>query len=190
MDKILITGTPGVGKSEICRGVSRELGIPCIEVNRLVSPSRLRYVPELDTYDVVDWEGALEDVARGLPERYVAATHAPQLLSRARPDAVFVIRRRPDLLYEVLRSRGWPMSKVAENVLAEYLDVVLGAAAELGSPVYQIDASDKTVEDVVSIVVSCARLGECVNEEVDWIGTLEELGLTDWIMELEKFRGV
>ena len=190
MDRILVTGTPGVGKSEVCRGVSRALGIPCIEVNNLVSPSRLRYVPGLDTYDVVDWEGALEDVARGLPERYVAATHAPQLMARARLDAVFVIRRRPDLLYESLRSRGWPMSKVAENVLAEYLDVVLGAAAELRLPIYQIDASDKTVEDVVSMIVGCVRFGECVNEEVDWIGIIDELGLTDWVLELEKFREV
>jgi broad-specificity NMP kinase len=97
-------------------------------------------------------------------------------------ERVFVLRRDPRQLREMMEKRGFMGEKLLENLAAEVLDVVLFEAVKnLGSEkLCEIDTTDKTVDDIVKVILSLLKSGEkCVVGVVDWIGKLEREGVLD-----------
>lgn len=99
---------------------------------------------------------------------------------------VFVLRRHPDELKRFMENRGFRNGKLWENLAVEILDVCLSDAVQAcgleKEKVCEIDASDRSVEEVVSdmlLVLEGKR--ECRVGVVDWLGRLDEEG------QLEKF---
>jgi len=98
--------------------------------------------------------------------------------------AVFVLRRDPNELKNVLEQRGYPEKKVWENLASEILDVcLLDALSVCGDgKVCEVDVSGKTVDAVVDeIVLVLEKKKECRSGIVDWLGKLEKTG------QLEEF---
>ncbi|NON62064.1 adenylate kinase family protein, partial [Acidianus sp. RZ1] len=127
---ILVTGTPGVGKTSVAKEIARKLSLEYVHVSEFVLKNNLfsSYDPVRETYEIDD-----EVVARSLNE-YLKTKDAvvesvyPSLLDNA--DLVIVLRRNPLSLYEELKERGWPELKVAENVEAEAIGYVLQEAMD------------------------------------------------------------
>ncbi len=63
-----------------------------------------------------------------------------------------VLRAAPRVLRQRLAERGWSPAKIAENVEAEALDVILVEALELNDRVREIDGTDMTPEQVAAAV--------------------------------------
>nr|KJR74217.1 MAG: adenylate kinase [Thermoproteus sp. AZ2] len=183
--RILITGTPGVGKTTICRLLAARLGVKCIGVAELLAGTRFtKWDPYSMTYDVVDVEGAREMLREVLVGDHVVETHAVELLP-SRDYSAFVLRKRPDVLLRDLSARPWPRHKILDNVWAEVLDHVYVKARELFAEVHQIDVTHRRPEDVVAVIEACALHRQCVDEEVDWLEYAASSGLLD---ELEGYR--
>ena len=89
------------------------------------------------------------------------------------------LRRDPDELREVLRSRGFDERKVAENVAAEILDVCLFDAIEAygEKKVCEINISNRGEEEVADEVMQIIEgKKECKVGRVDWLTKLELSG--------------
>lgn len=69
-----------------------------------------------------------------------------------KPDVTLVLRANPAVLIERLKQKGFPPQKIQENVEAETLDIILAEAVELCDIVYEVDTTDKSVEDVAAVV--------------------------------------
>lgn len=145
----------------------------------------MRYIPELDTHEIVDVEAARRHVHKAAAPGTVVDTHVVDLPPD--PELVIVLRKAPDVLYRELSSRGWPQRKVIDNVWAEILDVVYTEARGRWGRVYQIDVTRRDPQDTFELIRRCV-LGECPNDEVDWLTYSEETGFLQFIeRESAKF---
>ncbi|KAJ1964068.1 factor activating pos9 [Dipsacomyces acuminosporus] len=159
---ILITGTPGTGKTTTAEMVALAAGLKAITVGDLIKERSLHdgYNEEFDTYwlnedKVVD---EMEDmVADGgmcidfhtcgfFPERWF--------------DLVVVLRATTDKVYDRLESRGYKQNKVAENVECEIMQVVLDEARESYKDEIIMELQSNTVEDMEENVEKIAAFVE------------------------------
>jgi adenylate kinase len=163
-----ITGTPGTGKTSIAAELERR-GHRVVRLTETVRP----YIIEEDhcretlVVDVDRWVEEFEPVD-GIVEGHLA-----HLLPC---DRVVVLRCRPDVLAARLRPRNYPDAKIAENVEAEALDVILIETLE-GHPdehIFEVDTTGLPVDESVDRIERFIR-GELPSSygSIDWTCYLE-----------------
>ncbi len=145
---ILITGTPGTGKSSTARSLSKKINKELISINDLE-----------DIYTGVDEEGGskivdikllqdkLHDMIKG---DTIIEGHLSHLLSFG--DIVIVLRTHPEELRGRLKERGFGKDKIQENLEAEALDVCLIEALENHKEVYEINTTEKSPEETATAI--------------------------------------
>ncbi|MDY6779107.1 MAG: AAA family ATPase [Halobacteria archaeon] len=163
VDRVVVTGTPGTGKTTVSEEVARQLGFETVHLNQMVEEREyvLGYDSDRETAvtDVEALREELEDerevVIEGHLSHYLEADHA------------VVLRCRPDVLARRLLDRGYDDGKVRENAESEALDVVLAEALE-EHDVYEVDTTDLEPDEVVEEVVEGVRNQRERHGEVDW----------------------
>lgn len=167
---IALTGTPGTGKSTVAEELQRR-GHRIIHVNDTIGPYVLENDEELDTriVDTGQWSDEFP------PFDGIVEGHLSHLLPA---DKVILLRCRPDILKSRLIERGYRTEKVAENVEAEMLDVLLVESLEEHAPekIYEIDATVMSVPEVVDMVEQIIT-GEAAPGYgmVDWLSVCADL---------------
>ncbi|KAJ1734995.1 factor activating pos9 [Coemansia biformis] len=147
---ILVTGTPGTGKTTTAEMVALAAGLEKVTVGELVKERVLHdgYNDEFDTYwlnedKVVD---EMESMVAGggmcvdfhtcgfFPERWF--------------DLVVVLRAETDKIYDRLEGRGYKPNKIQENIECEIMQVVLEEARESYKAEIIMELPSNTVEDM------------------------------------------
>ena len=130
---ILITGTPGTGKSTICENlVTVSDGMTHVDLGKLVKEKGLHsgFDSEFDAFtldeDMVCDE--LED--RMCSGGVILEAHSCDYFPERWFDLVVVLRCSNTVLFDRLNSRGYSKRKLDENVEAEIMQVVLDEARE------------------------------------------------------------
>ncbi len=163
---VALTGTPGVGKTSVAKILSKK-GYKVLSFNEIAKNLGCIIDYEDDCY-VVD----IEKLKRKFnPEGFLIVDGH---LSHHIADVAIVLRCNPLILKERLLSRGWNINKVMENVEAELIDTILIECLETCKEVYEIDTSDKSVEEVAKIVTSILKgnAKDYVPGKIDWISKL------------------
>lgn len=173
--RIVVTGTPGVGKHSVSRILAGRLGLALVDINAVASDAGLAGPDGVDT-------DRLGRVLEGLaPERCVIAGHlAPHAVGSA--DSAIILRRSPYELLGVYRERGYPEEKISENAASEVLGVVAhDAIARFGARAVQIDTTGRSAEQSADAAESC--IGGSPGCDVDWLGMVAGRG------DLKRFFG-
>jgi adenylate kinase len=186
---ILVTGTPGVGKTTVSHKLASKLDAHYIGITELVKKQKLiTGIDENRQTLVADTEKISKQLQQILTKtggRVIIEGHyAVDVVSKKDVNTVFVLRRDPRELKSALENRGYEEKKLWENLAAEILDVCLwDALSACGSDkVCEIDVSGKTVEAVVEeMLLVLEKREDCRHGIVDWLGKLENEG------QLEEF---
>eukprot|EP00435_Cladocopium_sp_Y103_P073713 s33_g44.t2 len=145
---ILVTGTPGVGKTTFCEALAAATSLEHLEVSKMVREKRLyrEWDDELDCsiFDEEMVQEALEPLLDSalLPKKpfcpgvsesggCVVDFHSSSFLDESLLDLVVVLRVDTSTLYDRLEKRHYPESKVKQNVEAEIFQSCLDEVREV-----------------------------------------------------------
>ena len=155
LPNILITGTPGTGKSTMAQMLQSQAStLRHIEVGALVKDKQLytSWDEELETYEM-DEERVLDELEELLePGGAIVDFHGAELFPERWFDLVLVLRTDNGVLYPRLQSRCYSEKKLAENMEAEIMQVILDEAREAYQEEIVIELRSDTVEDIESNV--------------------------------------
>ncbi len=181
---VIITGTPGVGKSTVSSLLESRIGAKMISIGQLLQRERL-YI-EIDekrqtlVADTKKLRKRIQEVTNENDKMVVLEGHfamdvvPPDMVRR-----IFVLRRDPRDLRNILEKRQYDKQKTEENLAAEILDVCLyDAVRRCGvEKVCEIDTTTKNADDVVNEIISILNCKKpCQLGLVDWLGKLESEG--------------
>eukprot|EP00475_Leptophrys_vorax_P041191 TRINITY_DN7769_c0_g1_i2.p2 TRINITY_DN7769_c0_g1~~TRINITY_DN7769_c0_g1_i2.p2 ORF type:complete len:176 (-),score=60.40 TRINITY_DN7769_c0_g1_i2:506-1033(-) len=142
---VLITGTPGTGKTSTAELVCEQTGFKQINVSAFVKERGL-YTERDDDYDclVIDEDKLLDEMEVLLKDGGVVVDfHGSEMFPERWFDLVVVLRSDNSVLYERLEKRGYSQKKLQENVEAEIMQVMLDEAMESYSQdIIQVMQSD------------------------------------------------
>jgi len=191
---VAVAGTPGVGKTSVC-GVMSERGFIHREIKDIILSEGLSDGEatggEEITVDMTVLQRGLGSMGLGVGNNVVLDGHLSYL---APSDVCIVLRLHPDELRRRLEKRGYDRSKIAENVDAEAVSVVLVEAMEMengrlnGCPwselppntgiVLEIDTTGVETErtaDTITALIDAYR-GKRLNELIEY-----RPGRVDWL---------
>lgn len=180
---ILITGTPGVGKTLISSHLAKEMNAIHIDLAEIVKQERLVSGIDEERKTLIANKQKLSNRVQKVIEQQkdkniiVDGHFATDILPSKDVTKVFVLRRHPQELKQMMEKRGFKNSKLWENLAAEILDVCLYDAVKACGikKVCEIDVTWKNVKDVVDEIVSILNGKKaCMIKIVDWLGQLEQ----------------
>lgn len=173
--KISISGTPCTGKTEVSKLLSKKLGYKLISINE--------FAEELDAFSGYDKEmesrildmDKLKKEINKIKDDVVIEGHTSHLFPM---DIVIVLRCNPEILKKRLEKK-FPSNtlKVQENLEAEILGVITSEAVMNNKKVYEIDTSNKNVEESVNEILKIlkGKTKEFKIGKIDWLEKYSDL---------------
>ncbi|KAK1760728.1 P-loop containing nucleoside triphosphate hydrolase protein [Echria macrotheca] len=147
---IIITGTPGVGKTSHCEQLAERTGLKHISVNQVVKEKECHegWDEEFQSW-IVDEDkllDAIEDeVKRG---GCIIDWHACDLFPKSWIDLVVVLRVDTETLYDRLTERKYPEVKMQENIDSEIMEVLLQEARDAYDEEIVVELQSNTAEQL------------------------------------------
>jgi broad-specificity NMP kinase len=152
LPNILITGTPGTGKTTTAQLVAQALELEHIEIGKIVKEHQLHdgFNEEFDSYELN--EDLLLDYLEPLIQKggLVIDHHGSDFFPLRYFELVIVLTCDNTILYDRLTGRGYSQKKVQENVECEIMRVCVEEAFESFPNV--VELSSNTIEEMESNV--------------------------------------
>jgi adenylate kinase len=184
---ILITGTPCTGKTTVAQQLTTKLDALYINLTEFAKRHSLTLGEDKERKTtIIDEEGMRQKLVETINAtdnaniiidgHYASAVTPPNLTTH-----VFILRRNPKELKQLMQKCGFEGAKLWENLSAEILDTCLIEAIQTQQgKVCELDATGKTVEETMSDIMDVLEKGKkCYSGIVDWLGMLEKEGSID-----------
>jgi len=153
---ILVTGTPGTGKSKLSAALKESLDFTVINVGEFAKEHNClgEWDSEYESHEL-DEDRLLdlleEKVGKG-DGGFVLEHHVPDLFPERWFDLVLVLRCNNTVLYDRLVDRGYGGKKLEENCQAEIFQTILDEAKESYREEIVVELRSEVEEEVVSNV--------------------------------------
>jgi len=171
MIRVVLTGTPGIGKSLIASKLREEIGRRFNKglevVNDFDFSKTNKCLDRNNKVDLVCFETNFRKKFENLG--FIAEGHIFCEVSLENV-FVFVLRLEPRKLYQRLLKKGYSKNKIRDNLFTEALDYCYIKALENydRKKVFQIDTSKKSFKDVIAYIVKVLRSKKIKRENVNW----------------------
>lgn len=186
MKNIIISGTPGCGKTSVAKELSNLVNTKIISLNELAMSSQFsfEYDAERKTY-IVDFEiflpfvlEKIEEIKQDNPPFLIIESHFSDIIPVDLIDFVFILRCDPDELFKRLKIKNYDSKKITENIQAEILGDCVNhfVQKQIKVPLYEIDTTNFSIESVAKIIVDII-VGNI-------IGNNFYIGRIDWLEKL------
>ncbi len=189
---IIVTGTPGVGKTTVGKLLAERLGSEFLSLGDLVKKQRLHKGFDRSARSYIIDEPAVRRMLKGYlkdhrEKRIVFETHSfNSILQKTHGMVTVVLRLDPLVLARRLKERNWPKLKIWENVEAELIDLSLYDSLKvLGNRgVYEIDATGKSPGNLVREILMALHRGKgwSMKSLPNWLGKYDPVLLSRKIL--------
>jgi len=127
--KIIVSGTPGVGKHTISLELSKLLnGFPILDINKVILTGNLFiYSSEFETeIDVTKVYNSLKLLlsTKEYVNAIIVGHLAPYVLDPLLIDFVVILRRNPFELKRIYEKRAYSEKKISDNLISEILGII------------------------------------------------------------------
>ncbi|MBS7288869.1 MAG: adenylate kinase family protein [Candidatus Freyarchaeota archaeon] len=179
---IVLSGTPGTGKTTIAHILSEATGIKWVSLGSLVKDKGLHVGVDVERGSLVaDVDRLVSEVWRLACEaggRLIIEGHYADVTPKDWVEKAIVLRTHPRELWRRLAERGWSESKIRENVQAEILGVCTYEAIEAygWEFVYEVDTTSKSPSGSAREALEIISGG----------GERYRVGRINWLRQLEK----
>jgi len=190
---ILVTGTPCIGKTTVSKRLATDLDALYVNLTELAEKENLTAGQDEKRKTAIINETKMRQKIReiirttGKPAVLIDGHYASSVTPRAVVTKVFVLRRNPVELKQMMENRGFKGQKLWENLASEILDVCLVEAlrAYKKEKVCELNVTGQTIETVVKDVLAIlqGRKNCCVGQ-IDWLGLLEEKGVLEGYLRI------
>ncbi|MCD6324220.1 MAG: adenylate kinase family protein [Desulfurococcales archaeon] len=178
---VVISGTPGTGKTTIALELARRLKkLRYVNLSELALKEGLlkSHEPERMTF-VVDAErvkARIRELVLSYREGVVIDSHYGELLDDELVEKIIVLRLHPEELLRRLESRGYPPPKIGENVEAELIGVCTynAVSTHRSGKVCELDVTGKKLDDIVEEAISILKGEKPCRIWVDWTLSVDE----------------
>ena len=189
---IIVTGTPGVGKTAVGKLLAKRIGSEFLSLGDLVKTQGLHKGFDRRVQSYIINERAVEWMLKGYlkdhrEKRIVFETHSfNSILHKTHGMVAVVLRLDPLVLARRLKGRNWPKLKIWENVEAELIDLSLYDSLKvLGKRrVYEIDATAKSPGNLVREILIVLHKGKgwSMKSLPNWLGKYDPILLSRRIL--------
>ncbi len=191
---IIISGTPGTGKTTISKRLGTLLPARVLNLTEIIISEKLTagFDKKRETY-IADFKklipylkNFIQTAKKEQVERVIIEGHYADVVPNEYINQVFVFRCNPDELRKRLEERGYTPQKVSENVQAEILGSCTNYMIEkdLEIPIMEIDTSNISISEtsqlVFNIIKGNIKIEGYIYGKIDW---LEFLNNQDRLME-------
>lgn len=145
MAAIIVSGTPGTGKTFLSKKLAKALQFNYIDVKKVISKNKLK-----ERYDrkraswVVDEKklaGVLEGIIKNSKEDLVIDSHLSHFINPRLADLCIITKCNLKVLEKRLKKKGYKKDKIRENLDCEIFDICLNEAKEKGHKIFIADTT-------------------------------------------------
>jgi adenylate kinase len=179
---ILVSGTPGTGKTTIAKELAKRISYNFIDMGELAQNEHIYSDEDSErNTKIVDERKLTKRIKEEIVAnkgKIVISSHYAEIVNPKLVDRVIVLRTHPDKLQVRLRERGWSDRKIKENIEAEILGVCsFNAISKYGEgKIYEIDTTNISLNEALKIALEIIRSN----------GRSHVVGSINWLSELEK----
>jgi adenylate kinase len=186
MKTIIISGTPGCGKTSVARELSNLITGEIISLNELAISENFSFDYDEDRKTViVDFKIFLPYVLKKIKDlkkeklpHIIIESHFSDVIPNKYIDYAFILRCNPDELINRLKKKNYNSKKINENIQAEILGNCTNYFIEKNTnkPLFEIDTSNLSTEAVANVIE------EIINGKQE--GNEYSIGKIDWLKKL------
>lgn len=132
LPNILITGTPGTGKTILAEEVAKKAGLKYVSIADTIKKKNLydEWDERLNCY-ILDEDGLIDELDDIMNDGGIILDyHGCDLFPERWFDLIFVLRTNTEILYERLEKREYSAQKIKENIECEIFQTILEEAIE------------------------------------------------------------
>ena len=188
MKILIVSGTPGTGKTTVSKNLLNYLKAKIISLNELAISEKLiiNYDTERET-SVINEKKLVSYVIKLIKyynkldlELLIIESHFSDIVPVQYIDFVIILRCDPDELCVRLKKRGYKKEKIRENVQSE----ILGNSAnyflnkQLNKPIMEIDTTNKNIDlitkTIIGILTGKVDVNEYIIGKIDWLEKISQ----------------
>ena len=162
--KILITGTPGTGKTTNARSIAKAMKIPYANVTTIIN-THPEVIDKIESGVRIIKPNLKKVLKKVLPKNFVIDTHLLEFIPDV--DIIVILRCEPFELKKRLVKRKYKKEKIKDNLEVEILDyftTMTGAKKK----VIEIDTSKSTSETNIKKIVKMIKNKKWNKGSINW----------------------
>ena len=186
MKILIVSGTPGTGKTTISNNIQNYIEAKVISLNELAISENLvekydvkRETSVIDKKKIISFIiDLIEDYKKENPEFLIIESHFSDIVPERYIDFVIILRCDPDELYNRLKRRGYKREKIRENVQSEILGNCVNYFMNkpINTPILEIDTTVASIESITKTIVNILTKKIDIKDfyagRVDWLEKL------------------
>lgn len=150
---IVVSGTPGTGKTEIAKALAKELNYKYVDVNKIIAENKLSEgYDEEKKCEIVDTKKLsrflVENIIKKSKKSLVINSHLAHFLPSKKVDFCIITKCDLKVLEKRLQKKGYDKEKIRENLDSEIFDVCLEEAKERKHNILVVDTNKKVPQEI------------------------------------------